>query len=681
MKLIIFLGVKLSYLFFCFFIIFETVSQNYSVNDTLKLDNVFVSGNKIETEISTPPLNSIVISQKQIENYGSIRLTDILEEQIGLLSIPDYTVGGLEGIQVQGLSSDYIQILVDGVPSVGRLSGNIDLDRFTLNNIKQIEVVKGPSSSLYGSAALGGVINLITKKKFNEKPILNLNQTIATNSTYDSNIYLSKKIKKTNLSISFNNYSTKGYDLDLETDEKTVDPKKSYTINSLLKHDFNEKINFFQSFKLFRQKQSGQNIYSQINEFSSHTKFNQLIKNDWSLDYEFYLTDFRNDDRLNNDDSIYGFYDHTLIKPELRISNQKRKNTVFGIAIENELLKRSLFEDNVRSNLINAFLQYDFTIKDKLLMILGTRLDNHSNYKSKLSSKVSFKYYYNDNISSTFSVGQGFKSPDFRQLYLNFTNSSVGYTVLGKFEELKGINKLKNLNEILNVIVDESSLGGNLIPESSIGINFGLNINIDNFSSKINYFRNDISNLIDTRVIARKTNGQNVFGYVNIDKILTQGLEIQNSYDLSNDLLINFNYQLLYAFNKENLSKIREGNIYARNPDNLQSISLKVSDVYGLPNRSRHNFNFKLSYLEKYFFRLIHRSKYGIFDTNGNNIIDRFDSSVVPQSTIINFSYKYSIFKKLEMQLTVKNAANFRNVDLVPNIYGREFYARLNYSL
>ena len=112
-------------------------------------------------------------------------------------------------------------------------------------------------------------------------------------------------------------------------------------------------------------------------------------------------------------------------------------------------------------------------------------------------------------------------------------------------------------------------MGGNLIPESSIGINFGLNINIDNFSSKINYFRNDISNLIDTRVIARKTNGQNVFGYVNIDKILTQGLEIQNSYDLSNDLLINFNYQLLYAFNKENLSKIREGNIYARNPDNL----------------------------------------------------------------------------------------------------------------
>ena len=671
------------YIYFTLYILifFRTSAQNFTKNDTLKLDKVFVSGSKIETLISTPPLNSLIINSKEIENFGSLRLGDILEEQLGLISVPDYTVGGLEGIQVQGLSSDYIQILVDGVPSVGRFSGNIDLDRFALNNIKQIEVIKGPSSSLYGSSALGGVINLITEKKFKQQTNLKLNQTFGTNSIFDSNIYISKKIKKSNISLSFNTYSNKGYDLDLKTIERTVDPKNSSSITVLIEHDFNKKINFFQSIKLFNQRQFGLNIYSDIDEFNSHTKFTQLLKNAWKLNYELYFTDFRNDDRFNNDDSIYGFYDHSLIKPELRISNVKRKNTVFGVALENESLKRSLFEKNVKSELINAFMQYDFTILDDILVIVGTRLDNHSNYKSKLSSKISFKYYHNDKISSTFSVGQGFKSPDFRQLYLNFTNTSVGYSVFGKFEELAGINKLKNLNEILNVIVDENSLGGELIPESSVGINFGINIIFEKFNSRLNYFRNDISNLIDTRVIARKTNGQNIFGYVNIDEILTQGLEIQNSYKFSDDLLVNLNYQLLYAFNKENLSKIKERKIYARNPINLQSISLKVSDVYGLPNRSRHNFNFKLSYLEKYFFRLIYRSKYGIFDTNGNNIIDKFDSSIVPQSTIINFSFKYNVFKKLQMQLTVKNAANFKNVALVPNIYGREFYAKLNYSL
>ena len=393
---------RFTYLLFYILIFFEITGQNIPLHDTLKLDKVFVSGTKTETLISTPPLNSIIINNKEIENFGSLRLTDILEEQLGLLSVPDYTVGGLEGIQVQGLSSDYIQILVDGVPSVGRLSGNIDLDRFALNNIKQIEVIKGPSSSLYGSAALGGVINLITEKKFKEQTSLKLSQTFGTNSIFDSNVYLSKKIKKSNISFSFNNYSNKGYDLDLETVEKTVDPKNSSTITALVEHDFNNKISFFQSFKFFNQRQSSQNIYSEIDEFSSHTKFTQLLKNKWKLNYELYYTEFRNDDRLNIDDSIYGFYDHSLIKPEIRISNIKRKNTVFGIAIENESLKRSLFEKNVKAELFNAFLQYDLTIGDDILMILGTRLDNHSSYKSKLSSKISFKYYHNDKISSTF---------------------------------------------------------------------------------------------------------------------------------------------------------------------------------------------------------------------------------------------------------------------------------------
>ena len=89
--------------------------------------------------------------------------------------MPDNTVGGLEGIQIQGISSDYIQILIDGVPSIGRLSGNLSLDRFTLLNIERIEIIKGPSSSLYGSAALGGVINIITKKSFNSLPDFSFN--------------------------------------------------------------------------------------------------------------------------------------------------------------------------------------------------------------------------------------------------------------------------------------------------------------------------------------------------------------------------------------------------------------------------------------------------------------------------------------------------------------------------
>ena len=136
-----------------------------------------------------------MIKKEKIENYASIRLDDILREENGLFTVPDNTVPGVEGIQIQGLSSDYVQILVDGVPSVGRLSGNLDLNRFAVSNLERIEIVKGPSSSLYGSSAIGGVINLITKKNFDDKINFHFDQSVGSNKLFDSNILISKKIK------------------------------------------------------------------------------------------------------------------------------------------------------------------------------------------------------------------------------------------------------------------------------------------------------------------------------------------------------------------------------------------------------------------------------------------------------------------------------------------------------
>lgn len=117
---------------------------------------------------------------------------------------------------------------------------------------------------------------------------------------------------------------------------------------------------------------------------------------------------------------------------------------------------------------------------------------------------MSFKYYFNDKISLNASIGQGFKAPDFRQLYLNFSNSTSGYTVLGKYEEINGIENLRSNDNLLRLLINESELGGVLIPEKSIGINVGIKFKLNKNLTTINYFRNDIVNLIDTRIIASK---------------------------------------------------------------------------------------------------------------------------------------------------------------------------------
>jgi outer membrane receptor for ferrienterochelin and colicins len=131
-----------------------------------------------------------LVSKKEIQSVNSLRLSDILNEQTGLITVPDF--GGGEGIQLQGLDSQYTLILVDGVPLVGRSAGTLDISRITVGNIKQIEIVKGASSSLYGSEALGGVINIITenpKQGFNGE----INSRVGSFDTYDSSINLGCK--------------------------------------------------------------------------------------------------------------------------------------------------------------------------------------------------------------------------------------------------------------------------------------------------------------------------------------------------------------------------------------------------------------------------------------------------------------------------------------------------------
>ena len=130
------------------------------VKDTLEAngDSVVVTATRTERKLSNLTVPVTIINAKTIQQNGALRLTDILKEQTGL----NLTSGFGAGVQLQGLNPDYTIILINGEPLVGRTAGVLDLNRIALGNIKKIEIVKGPSSSLYGSEAMAGVINIIT---------------------------------------------------------------------------------------------------------------------------------------------------------------------------------------------------------------------------------------------------------------------------------------------------------------------------------------------------------------------------------------------------------------------------------------------------------------------------------------------------------------------------------------
>ena len=137
------------------------VAQTASVADSARsvdMDEVVVTATRSERLLGNTAVPVTLIRQQTIRQSGSLRLHDILGEQTGLF----ITQGFGRGVQMQGLSPDYTLILLDGEPLIGRMGGVLDLTRLTVGNIRKIEIVKGPSSSLYGSEALAGVINIIT---------------------------------------------------------------------------------------------------------------------------------------------------------------------------------------------------------------------------------------------------------------------------------------------------------------------------------------------------------------------------------------------------------------------------------------------------------------------------------------------------------------------------------------
>ena len=166
-----------------------------------------------------------VISSNTLYQSGSLRLHDILAEQTGIQVIDNFG----KGIQVQGLSSEYTLILIDGEPLIGRTAGVLDLSKITVKNIRKIEIVKGPSSSLYGSEAMGGVINIITDRAGQNKTDLGLRY--GRFNSVDGNLNFSRRLNKTDLAASLNYNQSKGYSLKPNAVQKTVEPFRRSTQN------------------------------------------------------------------------------------------------------------------------------------------------------------------------------------------------------------------------------------------------------------------------------------------------------------------------------------------------------------------------------------------------------------------------------------------------------------------
>ena len=242
---------------------------------------------------------------------------------------------------------------------------------------------------------------------------------------------------------------------------------------------------------------------------------------------------------------------------------------------------------------------------------------------------------------------------------------------------------LQQQGQIANLIIPVSEFENELKPESSVAVNIGADYDLNqNLKFEFNFFRNSIKNLIDTQVIANKTNGQNVFSYFNINQVYTQGLELNMYCKLGNSFKLSSGYQLLYAFDKAAKNSFENGEVFARENPSSPSFELSKSDYFGLFNRSRHMANLKINYTNPISnidssLRIKYRSKYGLLDSNGNGYLDSYDS-FVNSYVVVDLGVNKKMNNNYYIGAGIDNLLNFTDTQNITNISGRIIYAKLN---
>ena len=656
------------------------------------LDEIIITATKTERILSSLPLNVSIIKKSDIEKTNATRLSDIINEELGLITVSDF--GGSEGIQMQGLDSEYTLVLIDNQPLIGRSAGTLDLNRISVGNIKQIEIVRGPSSSLYGNNAFAGVINIITEKpKTGIKG--NLITSYETHNTIDNNILFSYKKNNFYSSVFFNNYSSDGYDLIEDDGLNTVNKFKTNTLQVKLGQDIGESLKIKINARYYTQlidniapnSLSGETFTSEDNINFTISHKSEKIRTDFEVYFTSYFGDEFLDDEQGNRFSE-SFYDQIFLKPEIKtvykINN--KKEFVFGLGNEYETLNRTYFEIEPKQNSPFIYFQYDYNPNEKINLILGGRFDKYKEYKSQVSPKFSGIYKIQNNESIKISTGYGYKTPDFRQLYFNFSNSTVGYTVIGYNVVEDVLNQLIDEGQIANIIVPIEEFENPLSPESSFGVNIGYDRKIDEkISLSTNLFSNSAKNLIDYRVIANKTNGQNVFSYYNVNNVSTFGFDVNTKYKADNYFSFSIGYQLLYAYDLDARKAFENGEVYARLTPTSPAFRLNKKDYFGLYNRSRHMGVIKIKYnnIDKNFsanLRFKYRSKYGLYDSNSNNYLDKYDKFVNGHLTG-NVNINKIINSKLTLSAGIENIFNYLDSENISNLSGRIYFCRVGYNI
>lgn len=674
----------------------------YSTNKSAAVDNL------LDIQHSAMPVT--VISKEAIAQMGSRRLDEVLKEQTGIAIVNDIGGGARAvGLQMQGFGSDYVMILIDGQPMVGRNSGNFDLSRISVSNIERIEIIKGASSCLFGSEALGGAINIVTRHGAFQPQMLaslrsgSLNIVDATLEGETPFHY-----QRGSANISANYYRTDGFNTDPKflSGGTTAPPYDDYTLQGRVRYRLTETSTLGASGRYALRKSFMQQIFGNSENRNSAGDSQDITDINVSLTYDksfnnglrsmsrYYLTRYVSDMSVlweeSNTQASAEKFAQTLHRFEQQFAYEPINDLKITGGLGGNVEQMDNKDFNVPGGLWSSFgyVQGDWKISNKFEAVGGLRYDHHSSYGGKLNPSLGMQYHIVPKLTLKLAVGSGFKTPDYRQRYQIFMNPVANYLVIGTEILRETLEEMKNngqISEVREYLVNQ--LDQNLQAEKSLSFNGGFtytpkkNIKVD-----VNAFYHKITNQINSIRIATGTNIRDIYTYQNLPESFNTGLELSTSVSPLSGLDISAGYQYLIAKDRAVMDSISNGTgAYASIRDNATGLfrKSKLSDYFGLENRSRNMGNLRIAYNYSPWdvtanVRMNYRGKYGFVDNNNNRFLDEYDI-FVDGFFLFNAGIEKKLMKQhLAVQLTADNIMNYTD-RLMPGQPGRVLLIGLKY--
>ncbi len=468
------------------------------------------------------------------------------------------------GEQIQGIDSRQVLVLLDGQPVVGARgikSGVINLDRESVSRLDRVEVVKGAASAVYGSDAIGGVINLITRDP--RRPLeAAARASGGSRGLFDAGVDVGGLNSKGTLFASVGRHQVDSFDLTPTTLDTTGAELARDDVSFHGRLIVNPAWQLSSTVSSYWNTQTGRSV-GELGPEEDRVPANAQTYGataDWQVARQT-SAQFR---------AYYGRYSettdaalldaaHTALAPgELFQGTTKLDASVRQTIGDRQELRGGIEYMHDEYSGVNrirdaegdsastgvGWAQYTVTPLAPLTVSTGVRLDDHSTFGTAVSPKVAVTYRPSDSLSGHVSFGRGFRAPDLGQLYYQFVNPTNFYQVIGN---------------------------PNLEPERSTSWQIGADVlNGSRARLGINWFHNDVTNLIESTSLGFITSpaqlaaivahegidpGFNVqlnrllFIYKNITHARTEGVELEGDVRLPLSLRVGGGYTYLDAVN------------------------------------------------------------------------------------------------------------------------------------